>query len=127
MDLEIIKKALLQLGSGKIRFIILFGSTVQGLDTPLSDLDLAVYYQGDEQERFDFRKKASGHLPDKVDLHVFQDLPLAVQKEALEGKVLYYDNFDFIFTEFMRVIKDYNFFEKYYLSYLAELRKEVEV
>ena len=125
MDINKIKNIILKADrKHAVKFIILFGSVAQGTHTPLSDIDIAVYYQGTSQERFDFRIKVA--LPDKVDLQVFQDLPLAVQKEVIAGKVVYYQNFQFIFDQFMRVIKDYGFFEKYYEEYLSSLRKGAE-
>ncbi|MBI2035011.1 MAG: nucleotidyltransferase domain-containing protein, partial [Candidatus Levybacteria bacterium] len=47
MNIKTLTKKLLALDTKKaIRFIILFGSTAKGKNTPLSDIDLAVYYQG---------------------------------------------------------------------------------
>ncbi len=126
MNLSLIQKRILDLGKGRVKFIVLFGSHSTGKATPLSDLDLAVYYRGTAQERFKFKIKALGELPGKIDLQVFQDLPLTVQKEIINGKVLYYENYNLIFEEFMKVIRDYNSFEKYYLEYINNLKKEVE-
>ena len=126
MNLALIQKKILALGKKRIKFIILFGSNSTGKATPLSDLDLAVYYEGTAQERFKFKIKALGELPDKIDLQIFQDLPLTVQKEIIKGKVLYYEDYNLIFEEFMKVIKEYNTFEKYYLEYINHLKKEVE-
>ena len=128
MNLKDLTKKILALDTKKaIRFMILFGSTVKKKNTPLSDIDLAVYYQSNKEERFRFRIKASGELPNKVDLHIFQDLPVAVQKEVLGGKPLYYDDYQFLFDQYMAVIKEFNTFEKYYHHYLQELRQGVEV
>ena len=127
MNLALIQKRILDLGKKRIKFIILFGSNSIGKATPLSDLDLAVYYEGDAKERFKFRVKALGELPAKIDLQIFQDLPLTVQKEVIKGKILFYEDYDLIFEEFMKVIKEYNSFEKYYLEYINHLKEEVEV
>ncbi|MBI2666122.1 nucleotidyltransferase domain-containing protein [Candidatus Woesearchaeota archaeon] len=126
MNIKTLTKKLLALDTKKaIRFIILFGSTAKGKNTPLSDIDLAVYYQGNKSERFKFRVNASGELPNKVDLHIFQDLPVAVQKEVLGGKPIYYQDYQFMFEQYMAVIKEFNTFEKYYNQYLHELRQGV--
>ena len=122
MDIRAIKKKLIQLGRKKVRFIILFGSVAHKKNTPLSDIDIAVYYDGSAEERFRFRMRASGELS-KVDLHIFQDLPLAVQKEVLSGKQLYFDDYQFMFDQYMNVIKEFSTFEKYYDEYLTEMRK----
>jgi len=127
MNIKTLTKKLLALDTKKaIRFIILFGSTAKKKNTPLSDIDLAVYYQGSKEERFKFRIKASGELSSKVDLHIFQDLPVAVQKEVLGGKPVYYDDYQFMFEQYMAVIKEFNTFEKYYNQYIHELRQGVE-
>jgi predicted nucleotidyltransferase len=127
MDLKTIISKLLKIDASKrIKFIILFGSTSTGMDNPLSDIDIAVYYEGTPRERFRFRVKALGELPDKIDLHIFQDLPLVVKKEVISGKMLYSQSFEFIFEEAMKVIKEFDSFEKYYNEYLHELKTGVE-
>ncbi|HLC88709.1 MAG TPA: nucleotidyltransferase domain-containing protein [Candidatus Nanoarchaeia archaeon] len=125
MDIDKIRNTLMKLGRSKVKFIILFGSMVNKRNTPLSDVDVAVYYDGNKKERFKFRIEASGNLPDKVDLQIFQDLPLYIQKEVIAGRILYYDNYQFIFNEFMRIIKDFDSFEKYYQEYLNGLKEGV--
>jgi len=125
MDNKRIKKILLDLDKSKaIKFIILFGSKARGTANKLSDTDIAVYYQGNNEERFKFRIKALGELPDNIDLQIFQDLPLLLKKEILSGKVIYYDNFQFIFDQFMKIIREFDSFEKYYLEYIASLGAE---
>ncbi len=127
MNPKKIKEIILKLDKKKaVKFMILFGSTAKKMNNPLSDIDIAVFYDGDTNERFKFRIKASGNLPDKVDLQIFQDLPTVVQNEILTGKLIYYDNFQFMFDEYMKVIREFNYFEKYYNEYLNELRKDVE-
>ncbi len=120
-----VKQTLLQLDQKKrIKFIILFGSMATGKNNPLSDVDIAVYYEGNKEERFRFRITALGNLPDRVDLHVFQDLPLTVQKEVIAGKILYYRDYQFLFDQALRVIKEYEFFERYLNEYYAALEGE---
>ncbi|MBS3138442.1 nucleotidyltransferase domain-containing protein [Candidatus Woesearchaeota archaeon] len=98
----------------RIKFILLFGSSATGKNTPMSDIDIAVYYEGTKEERFRFRMKASGHLPDKADVHIFQDVPLTVQKEMLQGKVVYVGDKNVLYDKNFRVMKEFNRFEKYY-------------
>ena len=122
MDLDEIKKTILKLDKQKrVKFIILFGSVAEGRNNALSDVDVAVYYEGNKKERFNFRLTALSHLPDNVDLQIFQDLPLYIQKNILRGKVLYYDDFQFIFNQFMNVIREFDTFEKYYEQYLSQM------
>ena len=125
MNILQIKQKILALDKKKkIKFIILFGSVAKAKQTPLSNLDLEVYYDGTPKERFQFRVTVSGNLSDKIDLHIFQDLPLTVQKEVITGKIMYYQNYQFLFDEVMKVIKEYEFFEKYLNEYYAVLDGE---
>ena len=73
----------------RVKFVILFGSQADGKAGPMSDFDFAVYYDGNDRERFDFRKSILGDVLDKFDVQVLQDLPLYVQKEVLKGKLIY--------------------------------------
>lgn len=121
-----IKQKLLQLDTHhRIQFIILFGSVATGQALPLSDIDIAIYYEGTPEERFRFRMTASGTLPDNVDIQIFQDLPVAVQKEVIGGKVLYQRDFSIIFQEFRKVIEEYSHYEKYYQMYITKLEEEL--
>lgn len=101
-----IKKKLIALDKEKrIQFIILFGSVADGRDNSLSDVDIAVFYKGTPRERFEFRMKVLGALPGKCDVQIFQDLPISVKKEVIKGKVLYSRDFQFIFDEYIKVIR----------------------
>ncbi len=125
ITIQKIKQTLFKLDKKKrIKFIILFGSVAEGRQTPLSDIDIAVYYEGNKDERFKFRVTASGNLSDKVDLHIFQDLPLTVRKEVIAGKIIFYQDYQFLFNEVLKVIKEFEFFEKYLNEYYAVLESE---
>jgi len=90
VDIDDVVKKIVKIGGERVLFVLLFGSRARGDARPDSDIDLAVYYEGDEKERFRFRILAAGELPDNVDLHVFQDLPLYVVHQALrEGELVY--------------------------------------
>lgn len=126
MDIEKIKKKLLDLDKKKkIKFIVLFGSYAAGKQTSLSDIDIAVYYDGTKEERFRFRVHALGGLPDRMDIQVFQDLPIAVRKEILSGKVIFSRAYDFTFNVFMETIREYDHFEKYLDEYLATVEERI--
>ena len=109
-----IKNKLLALDKkNKIKFIVLFGSVASGKSNPLSDIDVAVYYDGNDKQRFDFRLLGLSHLPDYVDLQIFQDLPLYLQNDVIKGKVIYYDNYDSTFNLFRSVIFQYDDCKQY--------------
>ena len=98
----------------KVGFIMLYGSQANGKATPLSDVDVAVYYDGDEKERFKFRISLAGELSDRYDVHIFQDLPLYIRKDIIkEGKVIYKKDIKKVYEIFIKVIREFSFFEKH--------------
>ena len=101
-----------KIGGKKIKFIILYGSFAEGKQTPLSDIDIAVYYDDSKQERFKFRIKVLGEVAEKFDIQTFQDLPLYIQKEIVSsGKILYQKNHSEIFDIFFKTIKKFGDFK----------------
>ncbi len=125
MNLTALKQKILTLDQEKrIRFIFLFGSVAEHKNTSFSDIDIAIYYDGSALERFDFRRKALGFLPDKVDVQIIQDLPLAVQQEVIQGKVLYSDDQEFMISQCINIVREFSSFEKYYNIYVDALKEE---
>lgn len=112
-----------ELGGDRIAFIALYGSVTKNRDTPLSDIDLAVFYEGNKEERFKFRMSVLGRTGDEFDVQIFQDLPLYIQKEVISyGKLLYYKEYDVVFDIYINVIKNFDDFKRHlnlYLSYLG--------
>ncbi len=120
-DISNAVKKIKDIGGGKIKFIILYGSAAKGNRTILSDIDIAVFYDGDKKERFDFRVKILGRINVKFDVQTFQDLPLYIQKEIIStGKLIYYKDYKHIFNIFMKTIREFEDFrprlEMYYSS-----------
>ncbi len=109
----------------KIRFAVLFGSHAEGKATPLSDIDIALYYEGTPNERFSVRSKGLFRLPDYFDIQIYQDLPLFVQKRVLRGKVLYAPDKRFVYEVAYDTIKQYDDFRKYLQDYLATRKFKV--
>lgn len=107
-----------KLGGKKIKFIIIYGSTAKGNQTSLSDIDLAVYYEGTKEERFRFRMKILGIISDKFDIQTFQDLPLYVQREVLKGKILYYDDIRFLYEKIRKTSIDFDEFKYKFYDYI---------
>jgi len=59
-------------GFDKVRFIILYGSVAEGRARATSDVDLAVYYDGDHEEAARFRFAALSELADdRYDIQIF--------------------------------------------------------
>lgn len=114
MNIKPIISRLLKLDTKqRIKFILHFGSSATGKSTPLSDIDLAVYYDDTKEESFRFRVKANA-LSDKLDIHIFQDVPLTVQKEMLQGTPVFVRDHSLLYSESFRIIKEFGIFEKYY-------------
>jgi hypothetical protein len=105
-------------GFDRVKFVFLYGSVAGKKENKLSDVDFAVYYNGNKKERFRFRLKLLGKLPDNFDVQIFQDLPLYVRKEVLKGKLIYARNLTFVYGVAYQTIKAFEDFKKYYYDYL---------
>ena len=110
------------IGGKKIGFIALYGSAANGKKTPLSDIDIAVFFEGDKRERFEFRIKILGRCSNIFDLQTFQDLPLYIQNDILSnGKVIYSRDFEQTFNIFMKTIREFGDFKPRLDIYYAGL------
>lgn len=107
-----------KIGGKKIKLIILYGSFAEGKQTLLSDIDLAVYYDGTKEERFKFRMKILGNVNDKFDIQTFQNLPLYVKKEVLKGKVIYCKESRFIYELERSTSKEFDDFKHRFYDYI---------
>ncbi len=117
-DLSSVIKQIKQRGGKKIKFIILYGSIVQNNQTPMSDIDIAVYYEGSKSERFKFRMQILGNVNDKFDIQIFQDLPLYIQKEVFKGKILYSTDNTFLYDLERRTYQDFDIFKNRFYDYI---------
>ncbi len=106
----------------RVKFIFLFGSYSQGKQNKMSDIDFAVYYEGDKDKRFKFRLKLSTKLPDEYDIQIFQDLPIFVRNEILKGRLIYKTSIAFASDKAYETIKEFDNFKKYYYDYLKMRR-----
>jgi len=106
------------IGGEKVRFIILYGSASDDRMKEGSDIDICVYYEGDDAS--EFRLKVLSELfEDIYDIKVFQQLPLYLRMETLQGKVLYCDDEQFIFDKAYETIKDFEGFKRRYYDYIG--------
>ncbi|MFH1181996.1 MAG: nucleotidyltransferase domain-containing protein [Candidatus Woesearchaeota archaeon] len=99
-------------GNG-VKAILLFGSLAEGSFHKMSDIDICVVFKNELslKEATEFRIRVSGQLPEKIDVQVFNILPMKLKREvARTHKVLYkdssYDNTSFS----IRYIKDNDYF-----------------
>lgn len=95
-----------------IKSIILFGSFADKSFTRRSDIDICVVFKDISlKEATNFRIRISGQLPKKVDIQVFNFLPLKIKREISKNhKILYktkeFDNINFS----IKYLKDEDFF-----------------
>ena len=93
--LRSIVNRILEIGGDKILFIALFGSRAEGYSRASSDYDVAIYYEGDKKERYEFLFKVLGKMDDDIDVKIFQDLPLVLKSKILShGVMLYVRDYD---------------------------------
>lgn len=74
-----------------IKKITLFGSITNNQLTINSDIDIAVEFRFiSKKDAFNFRKNIMGKIPDKIDLQVFNHLPIKIKDSISSNhKVLY--------------------------------------
>ena len=108
----------------KTNFVILYGSAAQGKTTPLSDIDICISLALPSAQRFKARVKLLGALSEKYDIHIFEDLPLYVQKEVLAGKVIYCQNTEKLVQRALALIREYEDFGPIYEHYISQ--REIE-
>ena len=93
--LKSIVNKILKHGGNKVLFIALFGSKAEGYSRETSDYDVAVYYEGTKEERYEFLLRLLGSIDENVDIKIFQDLPLVLKSKILShGKMLYVKDYD---------------------------------
>ncbi|MGM5485236.1 MAG: nucleotidyltransferase domain-containing protein [Nanobdellota archaeon] len=116
--MDVVKRILDLDKKKKVLFILQFGSTVDGTETPRSDVDITIFYEGSEKERFRFRLLCSGDLPDRYDVQIYQDLPLYVRNDIVKKhKVLFARDEQKMKEILIDTIRDYSRFEKYLNNY----------
>ena len=106
-------------GFSKVMFVMLYGSHADNTQNKLSDIDYAIFYNGNKKERFRFRLKILSRLPDKFDIQIFQDLPLFVRKDILKGNLLYAKDESYVYDIAYETMKDFEHFKKYYYDYIG--------
>mgnify|MGYP006277136931 CR=1 FL=1 len=107
-----------EIGGSKVKFIILYGSVAANTQTNDSDIDITVFYDADERNRFQFRIKVLGQLSDDFDVTIFQDLPLYVQREVFKGKVLYASDLTFVYEINRRTYQEFEDFKHRFYDYI---------
>ena len=103
----------------KIKFIILYGSVAEGKERTDSDIDICVYYDGKDEEAFNFRFRILSEFDEKYDIKIFQHLPLYVKIEVLKGKVIYCKDKKFLYEIAMQTIREFDEFKHRFYDYIG--------
>jgi predicted nucleotidyltransferase len=107
---------------GKVRFVILHGSTAEGRPTADSDIDLCVYYDGSREDAAQFRHKLLSRLPAlRYDIQVFQLLPLYVRVEILRGIPVFVRDERFLYETATRTLREFGDFKHRLYDYTGQV------
>ncbi len=110
-----------------LNFIVVYGSVSKNKQTPLSDIDVCISLSLLIKERTKLRLKLLSNLPEKFDLQIFEDLPIYLKKEVLQGELLYCKNKKNLINLSLEIIKEYEDFKPIYDYYLAKDKSKVEI
>jgi len=120
--LEILEKTP---GFDKVEFVFLFGSVSEKKQNNLSDIDFAVFFNGNKKERFKFRLSLLSQLNSDFDVQIFQDLPFFVRINVLKGKLIYFKDKNFVYETAYSTIKHFEYFRKHYRDYLNTRKMKI--
>ena len=102
----------------KTEFIILYGSSLSSYHLDDSDVDICIYVDEEKKKlpkiRLDLLKKFN----EKLDIQIFQLLPLYVQIEVLKGEILYVKEKARLYEIADETIEEYEDFYPLYLDYI---------
>jgi len=100
--------------------VMLYGSYLRNKKYA-RDIDICVILSKKMQTKEMSRKRMKylSQANDKIDIQIFQLLPLYIRIRILkEGKILFSRNRKKVYEKAYEAIKEYNLFEKYYLDYI---------
>ncbi len=119
-EIDKVVEKIKKFGGKKIKFIILYGSQSTNNQTPLSDTDIAVYYDAGKEQRFKFRMKILGRVDDQYDIQIFQDLPLYIKKDVIKGNILYTSDKRLIHEISRKTYREFDDFKKRFYDYIKK-------
>lgn len=104
-----------------VRFVLLYGSAVEGRMTAGSDIDLCVYYDGNREDAALFRHTVLSELPGlRYDIQVFQFLPLYVRVETLRGIPVFVRQERFLYETATRTLREFEDFKHRLYDYTGQ-------
>ena len=100
--------------------VILFGSKARGESTSASDTDVCLVLVNQRYDPLRLSHKKLEYLKiEKLDIHVYQQLPLYIRHRVIkEGKVLYVQDEDGLYELAFRTAQAFEDFKPRYYSYL---------
>ena len=111
---QLVKDFLEELGKNeyfsKIEFIILYGSSLGLYQLDDSDIDICIYMDDTKNNLSKTRLKLLKRFDGKLDIQMYQLLPLYVQIEVLKGEILYVKDIDKIYEIADETIEEYEEF-----------------
>ncbi|MCE7748148.1 MAG: hypothetical protein GPJ51_07105 [Candidatus Heimdallarchaeota archaeon] len=102
--------------------VSVFGSYLLGDNFKDVDIALAFKSSSDKQLIFSKRIEYASDFSDVFDFQALNSLPLAVQKQALEGRIIYETRELYDLAYF--IIREYEDFEKYRVQYIEGVMLE---
>mgnify|MGYP001607062078 CR=1 FL=1 len=101
--------------------IYLFGSHGTSRETPLSDIDLCVFTKTTEKEvLLDVKSYGS----DKIDISLFDTLPIYLKPEVFKGKPLFVRDKYFVAEKSAKAFREYQDYKKYEMRFWEMAKKK---
>ncbi len=102
----------------RIEFIILYGSCLNDYHIAESDIDLCIYIKEKDGKLAEIRLSLLKKFNDKLDIQMFQLIPMYVQIEVLKGRILYVRDENLLYEIAYETIEEYEEFYPFYLDYI---------
>ena len=107
--------------------LVLFGSRARGEETPRSDTDLCLLLpprKDSRDEQMTARMKYFADTSEKVDLRIYQQLPLYIRRRVLkEGEILFCRDLDALYELAYRTAQAFEDFKPIYHHYLEQVAR----
>ncbi|MFH1276192.1 MAG: nucleotidyltransferase domain-containing protein [Candidatus Woesearchaeota archaeon] len=98
----------------------LFGSHGTEKETPLSDIDICLFTKTfDKKSILNFYSYGT----EKIDISIFNLLPVYIKPEVFKGKPLFIKNNNFINKQFASSFREFQDFKPFYDRYIKRLKR----
>lgn len=101
-----------QVGVGKddVRFIYLFGSSVDDVEAA-RDIDVCISVDSEDLEVLE--QRINGRVPEKYHFSIFENLPLQVKNQVFKGELLYRRDKS-VYDEALKTFREFESFKPHY-------------